>query len=88
MRWRVRFERRALKELSKIPRQDQARISKFIHERLLVRENPREIGEPLAGNLSGYWKYRVGDFRLIAMIEDMEITITIIRIGNRREIYR
>jgi len=88
MRWKVRFEKRALKEFSKLSKQDQARIAAFIQQRLLAHNNPRELGEPLVGNMTGYWRYRVGAFRLVAMIEDLEITITLVRIGNRREIYR
>ena len=49
---------------------------------------PREIGEALAGPFAGRWKYRVGDYRIIASIDDSAVTIIVIRIGNRREVYR
>ncbi len=69
-------------------RNDQIRIQTFLNKRLVTRESPRELGEALAGPLSGYWKCRVGDFRLIARVEDQIITVTVVRIGNRRDIYR
>jgi mRNA interferase RelE/StbE len=85
--WRVDFVRSALRELNKLPRQDQARILSFIDERI-VRGHPRRVGHPLSGQFAGLWSYRVGDFRLIARIEDRAITVVIVRIGNRREVYR
>lgn len=51
-------------------------------------DNPRAIGEALTGPLSEFWKYRVGDYRIIASIRDAEIIILVVRIGNRRGIYR
>ena len=65
------------------------RILRFLNERLSQLENPRSIGESLKGPIWGeYWKYRVGDYRIIANIEDKLIRILVVRIGNRREIYR
>jgi mRNA interferase RelE/StbE len=52
-------------------------------------ENPRDLGEPLAGSrLGSYWKYRVGDWRIICDIQDRRIVVRVLRIGNRREVYR
>jgi mRNA interferase RelE/StbE len=65
------------------------RISRFLFERVAQLENPRSIGEALKGNeLGELWKYRVGDYRIIASIEDKLVRILVIRIGNRREVYR
>jgi mRNA interferase RelE/StbE len=88
MPWRVRLEKRAQKDLEKLGAQDRVRIARFIRDRLANRDDPRELGEALAGSLGGYWKYRVGDFRIIAVINDALVTILVIRIGNRREVYR
>lgn len=82
------MEKRAAKELSSIGHVEQQRIIKFIRERLVNCENPRDKGAPLSGSLSGLWRYRVGDCRLIANLEDEIISISIIRIGNRGDIYR
>lgn len=88
MPWAVLLERRAEKDLDKLGGRDRERIVRFLHNRLAPCENPRDLGEALAGPLSGFWKYRVGDYRIVARIEDRRVTILVARIGNRREVYR
>ncbi len=88
MPWRVRFEKRAQKDLERLGTRDRERIARFIHDRLASREDPREIGQALTGPLGSFWKYRVGDFRIIATIDDGIVTIIVVRTGNRREVYR
>ena len=57
--------------------------------RLSVLDDPRSIGEPLKGSrLGDFWKYRVGDYRIISNIEDRALRILVVKIGNRREVYR
>lgn len=88
MAWTIEFDRTAERELAKLPTQDAKRILRFLHERVRPLANPRNIGEALKGPLGGFWKYRVGDFRIIAAIEDHKVKILIVRIGNRRDVYR
>lgn len=88
MAWTIEFDRTAERELAKLPAQDAKRILRFLHERVRPLANPRNIGEALKGPLGGFWKYRVGDFRIIAAIEDHKVKILIVRIGNRRDVYR
>jgi len=89
MVWKIEFDRDAKKEFGKIDHQSAKRITNFLIERVALRDNPRELGESLKGpELSEYWKYRVGDYRIICKIQDQQITILVIRIGNRREVYR
>ena len=65
------------------------RILAFLHERVATLEDPRSIGEALKGSALGeYWKYRIGDWRVICEIKDKEIVIVVLRVGNRREVYR
>ena len=65
------------------------RINRFLYERVASLENPRSIGEALKGTEFGdLWKYRVGDYRIIASIEDKLVRFLVVRIGNRREVYR
>jgi mRNA interferase RelE/StbE len=65
-----------------------ARIRKFLLERLAELDDPRSIGEALKGaSLGDYWKYRVGDYRVIATIEDKAVRIMVVRIGNRKNVY-
>ena len=61
----------------------------FLHERVARLDDPRSIGEALRGSRLGeFWKYRVGDYRLICKIEDDRLVVLVLRVGNRKEIYR
>jgi len=89
MTWKVELEAEAAKELRKLDREAARRITKFLSERLAARDDPRSIGEPLKGSrLGDLWKYRVGDFRIIASIEDARLVVLVVRVGNRKEVYR
>ena len=85
----VEFDPDALKDLKKLDRPIQERLVVFLRQRVAQLENPREIGEALTGaKLGNYWKYRVGDWRIICDIQDKRIVVRVLRIGNRREVYR
>lgn len=89
MGWTVELDPKALQDLDAIDRRETRRILRFLHERLALRDNPREVGEALQGSrFSGMWKYRVGNYRLVCEIQDAEVTILVLRVGHRREIYR
>lgn len=89
MVWTVRLDPLAKKELKNLDHQHGKRITKFLFERLVKLDDPRSIGEALKGSeLNTFWKYRVGDYRIISMIEDNITTILVVRIGDRKEIYR
>lgn len=89
MAWKVEFTPEAQRNLDRFDKQLAHRIAKFIVDRIAALEDPRSIGEALHGpDLKKYWKYRVGDYRVIAKIEHERICIVVIRIGNRREVYR
>jgi mRNA interferase RelE/StbE len=89
MAWRIKFERAAERELAKLGSDVAKRVLAFLHGRVAKLKNPRLIGEALKGSeLGDFWKYRVGDYRIIANIEDQTVQILIVRIGNRRDIYR
>jgi len=89
MRWKVIVDDKVFKTLQKLDKSVTARIIDFIENRLATAENPRVLGAALQGaKLGEYWKYRVGDYRIIASIDDSQITITVVRIGNRKEVYR
>jgi len=83
--WRIEFEDAAKKEFARLDRQAQKRIRKYLRER--VSENPRDFGEPLRKNLSGLWKYRVGDYRVVAKIIDDIVLVLVLRIGHRSKVY-
>jgi mRNA interferase RelE/StbE len=87
--WLIEFEAEAEKELKKLDKQVARRIVKFLRERIAVLDDPRRIGAALTGStLGNYWKYRVGDYRIIADIQDARVCVQVVRLGNRRQIYR
>jgi len=88
MTWRVEFSPAADKAFGKLDRQHQKRIQKFIEGRLNSDGDPRRLGEAYVGPLKGYWKYRVGDYRLVCEIRDKVRTILVLAIGDRKDIYR
>lgn len=89
MAFDVEFDPAALKELKKLDRPIQQRLVGFLRQRVARLDNPREIGEALSGaTLGNYWKYRVGDWRIVCDIQDKRIVVRVLRIGNRREVYR
>ena len=89
MVWKVELAPLAQKNLDQLDPQIARRILKFLYERVAPLDDPRAIGEALKGSRLGeFWKYRVGDYRLIAHIEDGALKVLVVRIGNRREVYR
>jgi mRNA interferase RelE/StbE len=86
--WQVVYLPEARKELASLDRQVARRILRFIGERVIPAADPRSLGAPLHGPLRKYWKYRVGSHRVIAIIEDDIVTIVIVRIGPRSQVYR
>lgn len=88
MAWRIELTDDAVKQLKKMGHADAKRIRDYLRKRIEPLENPRQLGKPLSGNLGELWRYRVGDYRVIASIEDDQVRILVIRIGHRRDIYR
>jgi len=87
--YEIEFDPEAVKDLKKLDRPVQQRIVGFLRERVAKLDDPRQIGEALAGaKLGNYWKYRVGDWRIVCDIQDRRIIVRVLRIGNRREVYR
>lgn len=89
MAWTIEFTETALRQLQKLDKKTVLRIRKFLYERISPLENPRSIGDALHGERLGeFWRYRVGDYRLISRIEDARVVILVLRVGHRRDIYR
>lgn len=87
MTWQIKILPPTEKQLQKLDRQIQKRIIGFLYNRLLPSDNPRLLGKPLTGRLNGYWRYRVGDYRIIAEIQDQRLTIVAVSIDHRRQVY-
>lgn len=89
MAWTVEFEKKAARELKKLSPDVVTRILDFLADRVESVDDPRQVGAALRGpDLGRFWKYRVGDYRLIAHIDDGTITVLILSVGHRRQIYR
>lgn len=88
MAWKIEFDKKAKKELSDLDKSVEKRITSFLKNRISNLENPRSIGEALQGKLKNLWKYRIGNYRIICNIEDKIITIVVLRIDHRREVYK
>ncbi|MFQ7292972.1 MAG: type II toxin-antitoxin system RelE family toxin [Monoglobales bacterium] len=88
MKYKVQFTKRAMKDLKKLDRSTSALILGWVRKNLENCENPRLHGKGLTANRSGQWRYRFGDYRLLAEIEDNIITILILNIGHRSDIYK
>lgn len=89
MGFEIEFDPEAVKDLKKLDRSVQQRLLGFLKQRVATLANPRDLGEALTGaKLGAYWKYRVGDWRIVCDIQDRRIVVRVLRIGNRREVYR
>jgi len=89
MAYNVELSESAERELGKLDSPQAKRILKFLHQRVAKLDDPRSVGEALHGSRLGeFWKYRVGDYRLICKIEDDRLIVLVLRVGHRKEIYR
>ncbi len=89
MTWLIKVDDEAFKTLAKMDKQVARRITAFLRTRVAVLDDPRSIGEALKGaRLGAFWKYRVGEYRVICNIDDGTVRILVVRIGHRREVYR
>lgn len=87
--WTIEFAESAAKSLAKLDPAIARRIIRFLRERLATSPDPRKLGAALKGTEFGeFWKYRVGDYRVIADIQDRRVRILVVRIGNRKDVYR
>jgi mRNA interferase RelE/StbE len=87
--WTIELSEGAARELDKLDPQHARRILSFLQERVAGSQDPRTLGQALQGaKLGEFWKYRVGDYRLICKIVDERLIVLVLRIGHRREIYR
>ena len=89
MAWTISYTATARRQLRNLDRPIARRIVEFLDERVAVRADPRSTGHALTGPLLGaYWRYRVGDIRIICDIQDGALCVLVIEIGNRRDVYR
>lgn len=87
-KWKIEFDEKAKVQLLNLDKQTQKRITNFLEKRILARNNPRLVGSALRGKLSGFWKYRIGDYRLICKFEDSILLLLVVAVGHRRKVYK
>ena len=87
MSWVYRFDERALKELKKLGKPAQKEILAYLDERIAGKDNPRRFGKALHADLTGLWRYRVGDYRILCQIKDRELLVLVISVGHRKNVY-
>lgn len=83
---KIIFKKTAEKALGKLDNQVRTRILKYLNK-VSHLDNPRSLGKPLVENLRDFWRYRIGDYRVLCHIEDNELVIEVVKIGHRRGIY-
>ena len=88
MAWTIEYAETAKKQLRKLDKPAARRIVDFMDERVAPSEDPRGMGKALKGPLDDLWRYSVGDSRVICVIQDRVLTVLVLQVGNRREIYR
>ena len=88
MKYTVVFSKEALKDLKKLDKHTAALIIGWVRKNLEGCENPRAHGKGLTANINGKWRYRVGDYSLLADIQDDKVVIMMLRVGHRSEIYK
>ncbi|MGQ0558722.1 MAG: type II toxin-antitoxin system RelE family toxin [Sphingosinicella sp.] len=88
MAWTIEFLPGAAKDLANLDRVAASRIVKTLERRIASLDDPRTLGAPLHGEHAGFWRWRIGDYRVIARIEDKRLLILVVRVAHRRRVYR
>ena len=87
MAWTIKFADGAIKELKKIDKQGQKEIQRDLKERIASDEDPRRFGKALSKELTGYWRYRISNYRIICNIQDKDVVVLVVRVGHQKNIY-
>lgn len=86
MAYRIELTPEAVRDLRKLDRQAAIRVQKFLRERVGVLDDPRSLGGPLVG--VPYWRYRVGEYRILTEIRDSLLLVLVVEVGHRSKVYR
>jgi len=86
--WRVEFHRAAVSDLRKLGPNGERRVLRYLRERIASSKDPRRFGHALTGDRKGLWRYRVGDYRIVASIKDDRFVVLVVTVGHRRQVYR
>jgi mRNA interferase RelE/StbE len=86
--WKIEFEQDAIRQLNRLDKSVRRRIVEYLELRVAASGDPRKFGKPLRGDKSGFRSYRVGDYRVICLLEHQGSVIAVLSVGHRREVYR
>jgi mRNA interferase RelE/StbE len=86
--WTIEITRTAEKQIKKLDRAAQTLVVRFLRERLKSADSPLQFGKPLRGDKDGLWRYRAGDYRIICKIQDYKVTVLVLEVGHRKDVYR
>ena len=88
MNYKIQFSDKAYKQLDKLDKSVAKNIINFLRHKVLVLDDPKQIGKPLAKTMQGLWRYRIGKYRIICDIKDSELIVLVLAIGHRKQIYQ
>ncbi len=88
MAWTIEYADAALRQLRKLDRAAAQRIYRYLNERVALLEDAKSLGKALSGPLGELWRYRVGDYRVIAEVKQNVLTVLVLRVGHRRDVYK
>jgi mRNA interferase RelE/StbE len=88
MAWKISFDKKAEKQFARLAQSAQLQIAAYLSQRVVAQNDPRKLGKALRGEKKGYWRYRVGDYRVICELRDEELLVLVLDLGHRREVYR
>ncbi|WP_027350904.1 type II toxin-antitoxin system RelE family toxin [Halotalea alkalilenta] len=87
MKWKVEYASSVQKEIRQLDPQTRQRIRTYMEQRLMTIADPRQLGKPLKGQFSTLWRYRVSDYRIVCDLDDHVLTILVLRVAHRRQVY-
>ena len=88
MAWTIEFRPNARRDFGKLDREVQRRLLQYLERRVIASGDPRQFGKALHGEKGHLWSYRIGDYRIVCMIEDRRLVVVVVTVGNRRDVYR
>lgn len=88
MAWAINYSDTALKELKKLDKASAREIVDYLTEKIAVLDDPTTAGKALTGTLATFWRYRVGDMRVICHIDKGEVTVLVLHVGHRSKVYK
>ena len=86
--WMIEYLKSAQKDVQKLDPQIRVRIREYLEQRIARLKDPRQLAEPLKGQLTKLWRYRVGDYRIVCELRDDELIVIVVRIGHRKNVYK